>query len=195
MKKLVALVALAPLLISVPAPAQIYPIPDGLGLYFDTYAVEYCRDGVTGPTSLYLILTNCSQPSGISGWECHVTYNLPPEVFEVGWVLPAGATNESTAPDFMVGLSVPAPNAPCILLATYGLLVFSSEIIWFYVGPADTPSIPGFAAYAAGDNPGNLIPMYPVSGSPDQFVAAVNYDCMPDSAQDETFGHVKAMYR
>jgi hypothetical protein len=195
MKQPIALATLALLLLSLPAQAQIYPIPDGLGLYFDTYATVRCELSVSGAATLYLIMTNCSEPTGISGWECHVTYSLPPEVFEIGWVLPAGANNASTAPDFMVSLEPPVPNTTCILLATYGLLVFSPDTVFFYVGPADSPSIPGHAAYTTGDDPGHLIPMSPISGSPDLFVAAVNFDCTPDAAQIDTFGYIKAMYR
>jgi hypothetical protein len=95
----------------------------------------------------------------------------------------------------MVSLESPVPNTTCILLASYRLLVFSPETIFFYVGPADSPSIPGLAAYMAGDDPRHLIPMSPVSGSSDSFVAAINFDCIPDAAQNETFGHIKAMYR
>jgi hypothetical protein len=60
MKKLIALATLAPLLLSLPASAQIQPIPDGLGLYFDTSAMVRCELSVSGATTLYLILTYCS---------------------------------------------------------------------------------------------------------------------------------------
>jgi hypothetical protein len=195
MKKLVALAALASLVIGGQALAQIDQGLDGLGMYFDTGANDYCMDYMGGPVSVYLILTNASEPTGISGWECHVTYAVPAGNFETGWVLPTGSLNVSTAPDFVVGLAAPMPFAPTILLATYGVLAFVPDAMMFYVGPADTPSIPGTPVYAAGDNPGSLIPMSPVSGSADLPVAQLNGGCGVIGTEDATFGSVKAMYR
>jgi hypothetical protein len=195
MKKI--LVTLAIVCLAGTAMAQVDPDPDGIGMYFDLDATQYCLDYTGGPVSVYLVLTNASEPTGISGWECHVTYTVPAGDFETGWVLPAGSLNVSTAPDFVVGLAAPAPWAPAILLGTYGILVFATGSMEWYVGPADTPSIPGVPVYAAGDNPGNLIPLQMVSGSPDLPVAQLNIGCPGDviGTQQETFGSVKAMFK
>jgi hypothetical protein len=197
MKKIIALTALASMVISGQPLAQIDPDSDGFGMYFDLDATDNCVPWPAGPVYVYLILTNASEPTGISGWECHVTYTVPAGCFEVGWTLPAGSLNVSTAPDFVVGLAAPVPNAPTIQLATLCILVFCVPSIYFYVGPADTPSIPGFAAYAAGENSDRLIPMYPSSGNSNWPVAGMNIDCEfpPFSTEDETFGGIKAMYR
>ena len=196
MKKFIALAALALLLLSLPAQAQIYPIPDGLGIYFDTDATQYCLDAFIGRLEIYLMLTNCSEPTGISGWECHVTYNVPPDDVYMGWWLPDGSLNLSIPPDFVVGLGTPRPNAPIILLAKLYLFVFPDDPIVFYVGPADLPSLPGVAVYAAGGNPGHLIQMHPTSGDTNTPVAAI-FACgdMIDATETTTFGHVKVMFR
>lgn len=196
MKRLIALALLAALAGGGgKATAQVDPRPDGLGMYFDTGATVYCREAVTGPVSLYLILTNCSQPSGISGWECHATYDIPPGCYEIGWTLAEGSSNESTAPDFVVSLATPMPNAPTMLLATLGLLIFCPDAIFFYLGPADSPSIPGLPAYAVGDDPGIMIPLHLISGNPDFPVASLNDWCFSADAEETSFGSIKALYR
>ncbi len=195
MKKLLALAALASLVVGGQALAQVNAGPDGLGMFFDTGASEYCLNSTGGQVMVYLMLTNCSQPSGISGWECHVTYTVPAGDFETGWVLPTGSLNVSSAPDFVVGLGTPLPYAPALLLATYGVLALVPSPMEFYVGPCNTPSIPGTAVYAAGDNPGLLLPMSPVSGSAELPVAQLNGDCTVIGTEDATFGQVKNLYR
>jgi len=197
MKKL--LVTLAIVCLAGSAIAQVDPDPDGLGMYFDLEGVDYCLDYMGGQAFVYLLLTNCSQPSGISGWEAHVTYVVPSGDFETGWTLPAGSLNVSAAPDFVVGLGTPMPYAPALLLATYGILVFAPDQMDFFVGPCNTPSLPGVPAYAAGDDPGLLVPLQPVSGSADLPVAQLNpaNGCPGDviGTQQETFGSVKAMFK
>jgi hypothetical protein len=195
MKKLVALAAVASLVVGGQALAQVDAGPDGLGMFFDTGATEYCMDFTGGQVNLYLMLVNCSEPTGISGWECHVTYTVPSGNFETGWTLPAGSLNVSAAPDFVVGLGAPLPFAPAMLLATYGVLAFVPDPMMFYVGPCNTPSIPGTAVYAAGDDPGLLIPMSPVSGNPELPVAQLNGGCGVIGNEDATFGQVKNLYR
>jgi hypothetical protein len=194
MKKLITLAVLVALVGGGEATAQLDPYPDGLGLYYDADATEYCLLDASGLVEIYLFLTRCSQPSGISGWECHATYTIPAGDFEVGWTLPAGSLNVSSAPDFAVGLATPLPNAPIMLLATLQILVFSPAIIEFYLGPADHPSIPGYPVYAAGDDPGILIPMHLISGNPSVPVAWLN-GCFTVDAEPRSFGSVKALYR
>jgi hypothetical protein len=195
MRKWIALICLVSLATAGGARAQIDPDPDGIGMYFDTAGTEYCRSAVTGPTSVYLLATNISESSGLSGWEAHVTYTVPAGCFETGWVLPAGSLNVSTAPDFVVGLAAPAPYAPAILLGTYGILVFCPDCIEFYVGPSNTPSLPGVPLYAAGDNPGSLIALQQSSGGPDNPVLQLNCDCTIVGDEPTSFGGVKSMYR
>jgi hypothetical protein len=194
MKKWITLAVLVALVGGGEATAQIDPYPDGLGLYFDADATEYCLFYSGGLLEMYLFLTRCSQPSGISGWECHATYTLPASDFDLGWILPAGSLNVSTPPDFAVGLGTPLPNAPIMLLATLQLLVLDPAPVDFYLGPADQPSIPGYPVYAAGDDPGLLIPMHLIGGSPSVPVAQLN-GCSPVAAEQRSFGSVKALYR
>ncbi len=199
MRKWIALACLVSLAISGSALAQVDPDPDGIGMYFDLEATQYCLDFSGGQVFVYLLMTNCSQSSGISGWEAHVTYTVPAGDFETGWVLPTGSLNVSSAPDFVVGLGTPHPYESAILLATYGILVFNTSTMDFYVGPCNTPSIPGVPVFAAGDNPGLLLPMQQSSGSPDLPVAQINPDggCpgQVTGSEQDTFGGVKSMYR
>jgi hypothetical protein len=199
MKKLITLAILATLAGGGQATAQVDPLPDGIGMYFDTGATEYCLDFVGGLAEVYLILTHCSQPSGISGWECHVTYTVPPGDYELGWVLPAGSSNASTAPDFVVSLATPMPNAPIILLATYQILVFNVTTVRFYLDHADNPSIPGLPAYRVGDDPGIVIPLHTIFGYPELPVAFLNPSwtdpCYTFPSAKSSFGSIKALYR
>jgi hypothetical protein len=196
MRKWIALICLVSLATAGSVLAQVDDSPDGIGLYYDLGATEYCRTGVSAQTNLYLLATNLSQPSGLSGWEAHVTYTVPTGCFETGWTLPTGSLNVSAAPDFVVGLGEPAPWAPAILLATYGILVFCPDCIEFYVGPCNTPSIPGVPVYAAGDDPGLLLPLQQSSGSSDLPVLQINCDpCTVVGNETSTFGGVKSMYR
>ncbi len=194
MKRLITLAVLVALVVGGEATAQLDPYPDGLGLYFDSDATKYCLENAAGLVEMYLFLTRCSQPSGISGWECHATYTIPAGDFEVGWTLPAGSLNVSSAPDFAVGLAMPLPNAPIMLLATLQILAFSPAIIELYLGPADHPSIPGYPVYAAGNDPGILIPMHLIGGSPNVPVAQLN-NCFTVGSEQNSFGSVKALYR
>ncbi len=196
MKKLIALATLAPLLLSLPAPAQVDQDPDGLGMYFDTDATQYCLEYVGGEVSAYVILTNCSEPTSIAGWECHVTYTIPPGNYELGWWLNTiGGENVSAAPDFQVGLPSAMPYSPAILLAVYRMLIYVPDPIVFYVGPCNSPTIPGYPAYAVGGDPGRIKPMYVVSGSYDLPVAQLNGVCSVIATEHTTFGHIKAMFR
>jgi hypothetical protein len=199
MKKLIALAILVALAGGGEAKAQVDPRPDGIGMYFDTGATEYCLEFIGGPLEIYLILTHCSQPSGISGWECHANYSIPSGDYELGWVLPAGSANASTAPDFVVSLATPMPSTPTILLATYQILVFDPATVYYCLGPADDPSIPGFPAYRAGDDSDIVIPLHTIFGYPELPVAILNprWDdpCHTVPSAKTTFGSVKALYR
>jgi hypothetical protein len=144
----------------------------------------------------FVVLTNPSEASGVGGYEFHMNAVLPAGNYDTGWTLPAGALNVSAAPDFVVGMGSPLPYAPAIVLAQWGLLMFAPGCMEFYVGPADTPSIPGVPLYAAGDNPGLLIPLQQSSGGPDMVAAQLNCgQCTVVGNEDATFGGVKAMYR
>jgi hypothetical protein len=58
-------------------PAQLDPDPDGIGIYFDTAAQVNCLNDVYGSIRGFLIITHPSIETGISGWTCHVDYELP----------------------------------------------------------------------------------------------------------------------
>jgi hypothetical protein len=194
MKKL--LVTLAIVCMAGTAFAQVDPDPNGIGVYFDMAGTQYCYEFLGGPVSAYVVITNPTQDAGISGYECHVSYVLPAGNYDTGWTLPAGGLNVSTAPDFVVGMGSPLPYAPSVVVATLGLLMFAPGCMEFYVGPANTPSIPDVPLYADGLDPGLLIPLQVSSGSSELPVAQLNCgDCIVIGTEDATFGGVKAMYK
>ena len=194
MKKL--LVTLAIVCLAGTAFAQVDPDPNGIGVFFDTEGTVYCHEFIGGAVTAYVIITNPSQDAGIGGYEFHVTAALPAGNYDTGWTLPAGALNVSAAPDFVVGMGSPLPYAPAVVVAQWGLLMFAAGCMEFYVGPADTPSMPGVPLYADGLNPGLLVPLQVSSGSAELPVAQLNCgECIVIGAEDATFGSVKAMYK
>ena len=194
MKQLVALAALSLLVMNGQAPAQVDQDPDGIGIYFDTDATQYCLKYLGGRIFAYLILTNCSEPSGIGGWACRMTVTIPAGNYAYGWDL-YGADNMSTPPDYVCGLGSAIPYAPAMLLARQECWVHVPDAMTFYIGPVSTPPIWGYPAYAAGDDPGRIKPMYVASGSYDLPVAQLNGVCSVIATEQTSFGHVKSMYR
>ncbi|MFH1842269.1 MAG: hypothetical protein ABIF77_03610 [bacterium] len=197
MRKVSLLCGLLCLLCLSNAIAQLDPFPDRIGMYFDADGLVVCHDFIGGPVTMYLVLTECTAPSGVSGWECHVDYSVPSGNFEMGWTLVGDAINVSTDPDFCVGLASPLPGAEAIVLATYGILVFTTEEMWFRVREANLPSISGYPCYAAGDDPGCLIALQPVCD--DEANAGLNAGtgcswCIVPSTPT-TWGQLKAQYR
>jgi hypothetical protein len=188
------MVVLCLLVLKGQAPAQVDQDTDGLGIYFDTDATQYCLEYVGGWIFAYLILTNCSEPTGIAGWECRITSTIPPGNFAPGWDL-YGADNSSWPPNYECGLGWVIPHAPAMLLARQEFWINVPDAMTFYVGPVDSPSIPGYPAYAVGGDPGRIKPMYPVSGSYLLPVAQLNGVCVVIGTESTTFGHFKALYR
>jgi len=144
------------------ATAQVDPDPDLIGMYFDTEGNHVCMDFIGGPVTVYLTITSPTVAAGVSGWECHVDYTIPEDYYEMEWDLMGDAINVSTPPDFVVGLGSPLPYQSAIVLATHGILVFGPACMVWDVRAADVATIPGMPAYAAGDDPGNIIPLTPL---------------------------------
>ncbi|MFH1842268.1 MAG: hypothetical protein ABIF77_03605 [bacterium] len=201
MKMLLIVATVFVLCQSLDCPAQISPDPDRIGMYFDTGGIQTCADFYGGPVTLYLTITYPTIAAGVSGWECHVDYTIPSGCFEQGWTLMGSAINVSTAPDFVVGLGFPIPYSSALVVATYSLLVFCPDCIVWDVRAADVSTIPGMPAYAAGDDPGNIVPLFPLC---EELVeAALNcpeycgiYDvCGPVPNAPSTWGGLKALYR
>jgi len=193
MKRLV--LTLAMVCMACTAFAAVDPDDDGIGMYFDVEGNTYCQDYIGGPVSIYLVLTNQSNLNGVGGYEAHVDVSPLPAgaVFEQGWTLPPSAINVSTAPDFVVGLGAALPHGDAIVLVTYGLLVFGPGCVEFNVRESDS----GNLVYAAGNDPGLLIPMQ-VSSNGSPYGAGLNCpDCLSVvlPSEEQTWGQMKNLYR
>ncbi len=203
MRKLVVLLGLASLLVAGNAMAQIDPDPDMIGVYFDLGATTWCTSpGPVGPYAAYLILTNATALSGVSGWECSV--EVTAGVFVLSWIYNGTAVNALSPPDFAVGLATSLPWEPAILLMTFQVGLFAPTPVEITVTAQPIPSIPDtpypLPAYAAGDDPGDLRSLGystgwdPETGTPN-VAAVINGDCTPTANEDATWGNVKNMYR
>jgi hypothetical protein len=179
-----------------PVRAQLDLGPDGLGLYFDLEASEYCGAVQHGsPFEMYLILTNASAEAGVAGWECRIEYD-PSSLYVLSWVVHNTSGSYFDPPNFAHGLTPPLPWSPTINLMTVTLLKFDADCTWFSIVPHPFASIPGEIVYLdAGDNT-TLIPMHQSTGGPDVPVAGLDCVCPPPVAREITsWGAVKGVYR
>ena len=181
MKKLILLLGVASLWASNIALADpVDPYPDGIGIYFDTDATQYCTDWSGGMIQAYVVLTSITEPSGVSGFECRLEIDVPAGSYLFGYTLPPGSINVDSAPSFMVGMSTPLPWQPAIVVVTITMLETAGDPWTFEVHPYDDPSIEGVPVYAAGDNPSRLTALRVSSGDSDSPVALLNNGCEPE---------------
>ena len=145
-----------------------------LGIYFDngyydnfayTYAPAQVVEG-------YLVMSTPSAGGGVLAWESRVEVTGPAVL--LNWALSGQAINIGTSPDFVVGLADPLPFAgDNALLATFQCLVIdTSTVTIFRVGPTHIPSVPGQMSWVPGNDPDQLLPMFPYGGAPE--VAFIN---------------------
>jgi hypothetical protein len=203
------LLCLALLFVGTVASAQCHEDPDEICIFFsqDCYACDNCLSYVGGAAVAYVVLMNCSEPSGVLGFEfclCNEDGSpfAPPvgsSIFTTGYIYPPNTIGTGNPPCFLVGMAMPLPWSPCMTLIGINLLILSPETWCFGVMPFWAPSIPGHMVYAAGDDVGNLKPMYPCTGSEENscFMACINSpDCPPPiPVGNAAWGSVKAMYR
>jgi len=202
MKK--AILTLMMLAIATVAFAQIDPDENGIGLYFDEFGYEVCMTTAAPftPITAYLLATNITEESGISGFECEVTTDglLTAPAWALNGVQPL---NVFAAPLFAVGLGENELATPIInnvvLLATLTAYVLApTDQVAFGVKNLDASSFnPPAPGYAAGNNAGLLVPLQVSSGFPySNAVAQINIDpCGVVANDDVSFGSVKALYR
>ena len=203
MKKMLV-IALA-ILVSSSAFAQIDPDENGIGLYFDMAATDVCLTTAAPfqPIAAYLLATNVTEESGISGWEMEVLVDGP--LTAAAWeLIGIQPLNVFTAPVFAVGLGEhelanQADANGVIHLATLTAYVLApTDQVAFGIKNHDSSSWnPPAPGYAAGNNAGNLVPFQVSSGFPFCApVAVINMDCENVVANDNvSFGSVKALYR
>jgi hypothetical protein len=171
------------------------PDPDGIGIYLDQQGLAnnvHIAPGV--PVQLFVLLTLCSAPSGVFGWECII--EIHGNALVMGWNLAGiGPINFEQPPSFEVGLGLPTPWTPAILLVDCWLMAMDSEPILFFIHPGVLNSCEDdLPCYVPGNDIYDLRTMYPSSGSTTQPVFAIN-DGEPVTVVSATWGDVKAMYR
>ncbi len=196
MRTLLFAVALASLLLPVIAGAEPPPGPNRVGLYTLNDGNGYCNKYMAvGNDHIYLLMTRCDEPSGISGWELAIT--MPPTVFALDWGIQGQFVNAASPPEFAVGLAVAFPQATAILLADITVFVTTLDPVFAYFTIVSNPSIPGEMAFAAGDDPGNLQPLVHPTGSFANPVFGFNSGPLdpPVATENQTWGGVKSLYR
>jgi hypothetical protein len=204
MKKL--LVLLAVLALAAPAMAGIDPGPNGIGVYFDLGANINCAQPAPyALLNMYLIATNITESSGISGWETHVYFNPVPGAGVTYTYAGVGAVNPLTAPDFQVGMGGgPLPYSPAVLMLTMSTFYLGGPLS-IGLGPITTAptSFPltRSPGYAAGNDPSKLVALkcssnWPWLSVPNAFlVAGANAGDCPVPTEDTSWGGVKALYQ
>lgn len=199
MKKLTALLTILVLLMSVNAFAQIDPDADSMGIYFDLGATQTCTTTAAPFTAVtaYLMITNPSDPAGVSGWEATVL--VSPNAVAPAWTLAAGLDVDGDPSNFQVGIGVAPmalPAAPAVMLATWvGYVLAPTDVVEFTVmNVAGSVSFAGTPGYASGSNAGTLIPTTVSSGFPYTVCAQVNA-CDVVANEDMSWGGVKALFQ
>jgi hypothetical protein len=185
------------LVVAGPALAQIDPTPDGLGIYFDIDGTINCLPDVTpgeyGPGFMYLMITNPSEPSGISGWELQLVFDSC--LLVTDWGYQAGAINSGTEPDFYVTQPTPLPSAATVILLDMTFYVLCSDCALMYIYPPPVQHVPDFPAYSAGNDPNEWFALHQSTGGSQFPVAAINCICDVISNDNATWGSLKTMYR
>jgi hypothetical protein len=195
------LIALVSFAVALPAAAvPIDPDPDGVGIYFDESATVNC---IAAPPlyvmiPAYVIATNLSEGSGLSGFALNLQVEspvIPPQVLTPG--CPIGIDTDG---DIHCGLATPVPWAETIILARIDvLLLFPDEAVTYTLGPTTPDYIPGFPVYTAGDDPLTILPLFPSAGRDAtgawRPVAALNMPCEIVGVEHHTWGALKSLYR
>jgi hypothetical protein len=177
--------------------AQIDPDEDGIGIYFDPCACEYCVSRDVGETFGYLLITHPSSEVGVGGWECEIDWDGPVAI--LGWFLEGLAINVEVPPSFAVGLGEPLSNPymwPAVVVMTVQMLVLdTSEPINFYIDGIQFHSLPErVPAYLDGTDYDTLVELRQSTGGPDIPVATINGDCAVAS-EATSWSEVKNLFR
>ena len=200
MKKLTALTSILVLLLAGVAFAQADADPDGLGVYFDTDGINTCLNTAAPFESVtaYLLVTNPSDLTGVSGWEARVEVVGP--AVAPAWTLAAGLDVDDDPANFQVGVGTiaPLPYGTTVVLSTWVGFVMTpvTDVVNFVI--SNVPGSVSFAdspGYAAGGNAGLLIPLQVSSGYPYGAPAAQINACDVVANEDMSFSNVKNLFR
>lgn len=140
----------------------IDPVPDHLGVYFDTEATMSSLDVTPGvPFNAYVILTN---PTAAGIWGCELGYRLVvPPGFENSYTrlensgpdqsVDLGNSEEVSQGDYIVGIASPIPRSAAVVLVTWEFEFANDFPMDFYLGPPSVQYIEdGWPAYGGVDS-------------------------------------------
>lgn len=204
MKTLCSFLAVFAFLFGATAFAQISDQIDGIGLYFDLDATEFCLEFPPAPPpagelEAYLILTLPSNTSGIIGWQCRLDFTVPTGCVVWSYAYPTPAMNMLSPPIFAVSIFDPLPYQSAMHLMTMTLHVSCPGPWAFRVYPADfgTGKLdpPDRPLYHPADDPAQEISMFQVSGGEQYPVAVINGICDVIGSGPSTWGGVKRLFR
>ncbi|MFO7608784.1 MAG: hypothetical protein R6X35_06240 [Candidatus Krumholzibacteriia bacterium] len=178
---------------------------DGMNLNsYSTY------QGAPGLFTVYAILFRPHDDAGgqdldrIGGFELRVV--LPAGVFLLGTTLPAGATNATATPDFLVTMDSPVVGDQCVLVDLQ-LGEFTGATSLLYLAPPSTGgTLPGHMAIRGVGPTSGTTAAYPVSGDYDYPVFALwpwtdlksswTLGCGAEvPTRESSFGTLKSLYR
>ena len=119
MKTLCSFLAVFAFLFGATAFAQISDQIDGIGLYFDLDATEFCLEFPPAPPpagelEAYLILTLPSNTSGIIGWQCRLDFTVPTGCVVWSYAYPTPAMNMLSPPIFAVSIAAMYEDQPVV---------------------------------------------------------------------------------
>lgn len=162
---------------------------DDLGLYFDMSATtsDFNTTSMFEEVELYLILTDPSEETGVSGWEAEIKLSGDP--LTESWVI-NGGMNIAVAPKFIVGIGEGELALPvvdnAVLLATCSVFIESpGDEVEFWLHAIEHPSMfdpPVWGnpvwqpIYTHGNNSQMMTAMNWASGCEDTPIAIINSD-------------------
>jgi hypothetical protein len=178
--------------------AQLDPVPDGIGIYFDMDALQVCATAGTG-TIVPIYVTTTRLSSRIMGWEAHVVLPdpLPAGHSILAWTILPDGLNISAPPDFIVGLSTPVSPQPSYEVLRFDLAISGMPAcIPFSLRPSDRATHPGHMVYTNGFDSWWYL-HYSAGGDYSAPCAMLNCpDCDDTVVETEpsTWGAIKALY-
>lgn len=141
--------------------------------------------------------TNTSVPvTSLAAYEFRLT--IPTEGFlKTGDILPPGALNVGSAPDYVIGLATPlAVTNQAAVLATFSFLALDALPKNIFLGPTSAPGVPGQMSFIDMLDPplsAGFQVMYPSSGSAAAPVFSVNGAAV--AIENQSWGNVKSLFR
>ncbi len=141
------------------------PSDDIIGLYVDTENFDYnCYLPQGSVLTLYLVLQEASDQSGIMAWECAVS--VPDNVYFLNAIINNESMNMLEPPSFSVFPSPPLPGVGSVVLAELMYFANTAQQSDFFINPVNSSSVvPAAPCYIPTGNQTNILPLTPLLGS------------------------------